>query len=163
MCKFSNSDQAFLTQLLYYSHTPHTIKPQNGAGRQATPMEPQRRDLAYNAYLKEHPGGNFARFTQLSQAGKRSYGDPTAHGVAGPVAQVVRAGPVRPDREAGRRVAVADGAARPASAGSLNELRRKLAWAVGSVYGIKYQGYNTWPADYARRAAERLVEIHGEP
>ncbi len=47
--------------------------------------------------------------------------------------------------------------------GPLKELRRKLAWAVGSVYGVKYIQYNTWPAEYARRAAERLREIHGEP
>jgi len=42
-------------------------------------------------------------------------------------------------------------------------LRRKLAWAVGSVYGVRYAAYDSWPAVYARRAAERLVEIHGEP
>lgn len=45
----------------------------------------------------------------------------------------------------------------------LHELRRKLAWAVGSVYGVRYVGFNTWPADYARKAAERLISIHGEP
>lgn len=43
------------------------------------------------------------------------------------------------------------------------ELRRKLAWAVGSVWGVRYSGYDTWPAEYARRASERLIEIHGEP
>ncbi len=123
-------------------------------------MEPQRRDLAYNAYLKEHPGGNFTRFSQLSQAGKRSYGDPTAHAVrelpaVNPSApRRGPADPVRADGQAGRRVAVG---------GTLKELRRKIAWAVGTFYGVPYTHYDTWPAEYARRAAERLVEIHGEP
>jgi len=122
-------------------------------------MEPQRRDLAYNAYLKEHPNGNFARFSQLSQAGKRSYGDPTAREVltVHPL-PATRGGPrVLPTRPLGPA-----GPAGPAGS-SAKELRRKLAWAVGSTYGVKYVPYDSWPADYARRAAERLVEIHGEP
>lgn len=43
------------------------------------------------------------------------------------------------------------------------ELRRKLAWAVGTAYGVKYTNYDTWPAEYARRASERLIEVHGDP
>ncbi len=43
------------------------------------------------------------------------------------------------------------------------ELRRKIAWAVGSAYAIKYLNYDTWPAQYARLAADRLIAIHGEP
>jgi len=110
-----------------------------------------RRDQAYQAYLKEHPNGNFARFSQISQAGKRSYGDPTARQQAGPP-HPVRADPVGPVAMAAR-----------AEGGSLKELRRKIAWAVGSTYGVKYLNYDSWPADYARRASERLLELHGEP
>lgn len=57
--------------------------------------------------------------------------------------------------------------ARPAAANvatpSDRELRRKLAWAVGTVWGVSYTNYSSWPAEYARLAAARLVEIHGAP
>jgi len=128
-------------------------------------MEPQRRDLAYNAYLKDVPSGNFARFSQLSQAGKRSYGDPTAHAqepaVGGPR-------PVPGDLQPVAPVGVHPPAPRrdpPSSKdhASLKELRRKIAWAVGSAYGIPYNKPDSWPFDYARRAADRLSEIHGPP
>lgn len=46
---------------------------------------------------------------------------------------------------------------------ALTELRRKLAWAVGSTYHIRYAPLSSWPAEYARLAAARLAEIHGSP
>ena len=126
-------------------------------------MEPQRRDLAYNAYLQEHPSGNFTRFSQLSQAGKRSYGDPTA--LALPVAATgALSGGLQPLASVGLPPAPPRRDPRSsADHASLTELRRKIAWAVGSVYKIQYIQYDTWPADYARLAAERLIEIHGPP
>jgi len=45
----------------------------------------------------------------------------------------------------------------------LKELRRKLAWAVGSTYRVSYRDYRAWPAEYALLAANRLVQIHGAP
>jgi len=64
----------------------------------------------------------------------------------------------------GGGVGVAVGAGRPPTrVEAPNALRRKLAWAVGSVWGVPYWRYDSWPAEYARRAAERLVEIHGAP
>jgi len=127
-----------------------------------------RRDLAYNEYLKEHPNGNFARFTKLSQAGKRSYGDPTALTRLPPPAPA-GGDPLRRGLESVARVGTAASGPRPSGGaaalpgGGEKELRRKIAWAVGSVYGVKYAGYNTWPAEYARRASGRLVEVHGMP
>lgn len=121
-------------------------------------MRPQRRDLAYNAYLKEHPDGNFARFTQLSVAGKIRFGDPTLPGAAarsrGPT--VTPLGSPQPLARVGSDKT-------PGSRTGDRELRRKIAWAVGSTYSVPYTAYNTWPADYARRAADRLIEIHGRP
>jgi len=54
-------------------------------------------------------------------------------------------------------------AARMAMDETPSELRRKLAWAVGSFYQVEYTSFRTWPAEYARLAASRLVEIHGLP
>jgi len=54
-------------------------------------------------------------------------------------------------------------AAKVAADTTSRELRRKIAWAVGSVWRVKYQRYDSWPAAYARLAAERLIDIHGEP
>jgi len=51
----------------------------------------------------------------------------------------------------------------PARMEAPTALRRKLAWAVGSFYGVSYSSYRSWPAEYARKAAARLVEIHGGP
>ena len=116
------------------------------------------RDKAYIAYLKENPLGNFIRFTQLSNAGRLRHGDPTArqaHPV--PAHHLGRLG----DRVEGS--ATTPGLPAAARSSGAKELRRKIAWAVGSVYGVKYTNYDSWPADYARRASERLIEIHGEP
>jgi len=125
-------------------------------------MEPQRRDLAFNAYLKEHPNGNFARFCGLSQAGKRSYGDPTA-GQHLPTAGATRVAIVPGALPGGVERVARVGAGQAARGDAHKELCRKIAWAVGSTYHVPYVPYNTWPADYARRAAARLIEIHGEP
>lgn len=139
-------------------------------------MERQRRDLAYNAYLQKVPNGNFTRFCNLSQAGKLSYGDPTALARVPVVAPNPNLG--EGPSPAGTKphvlpplplAAVGVVSAEPDRAGPRDgedlqkELRRKLAWAVGSTYRVPYVPYNTWPADYSRRAAERLVEIHGRP
>jgi len=132
-------------------------------GRQATPMT--TRDKAYVHYLKEHPNGNFIRFTQLSQAGKRAYGDPTAAPWPPPPPSVAPGVPtlLEPVARVGKVSAGPLHLSGGESARAAKELRRKIAWAVGSTYGVKYLNYDSWPAEYARRASERLLEIHGEP
>jgi len=123
-----------------------------------------RRDQAYMAYLKENPRGNFTRFTHLSQAGKRLVGDPTAapRSLEEPAPGAV-SGAVEPLAHVGPGPAPTQPVRGGERSRSTKELRRKIAWAVGSAYGVKYAHYDSWPADYARRAAERLIEIHGEP
>lgn len=54
-------------------------------------------------------------------------------------------------------------ASAPVDEGGSQELQRKLAWAVGSTYGVPYASWRSWPAEYARRAAARLQELHGSP
>jgi len=110
---------------------------------------PLRRDQAYQAYLVANPGGNFVKFQSLSTAGRLSYGDPAVPARPG--------GPPEKDRSIEKTVDLSE------PGRSLKELQRKLAWAVGSVYGVPYVNYDTWPADYARRASERLLAIHGDP
>jgi len=106
----------------------------------------------------------------VNDAGKRKELDKIQSAArAAAIAGGVRPGATIPDQRGARRapgdtLGVGHGARPPAAPVDLGKaLRRKIAWAVGSVYGVKYQRFDSWPQEYARRASERLIELHGAP
>jgi len=127
------------------------------------------RDKLYQQYLRRYPNGNFTRFTRTSKAGLRSLADGPVEG------SIASDQSTPPDLTSPRdHLAVGPPARHPTvrmdhnapehgDAASDTELRRKLAWAVGTVWGVPYSNYDSWPAQYARLASARLLELHGTP